>query len=203
MTGRVQRRPHDEPSGEAEAKAAAMTTAIAGLRRRLKRDGIGDPSVRKELGKLEELLISLFEQAGRPGRHRRQASKAHARSADQEGSDTDVSELKPDPAEAITPADFVGLLWRYRTWSGDPSWRQMAARSRQRASHSAIYKAMQRQELPKLDVVEAIIIGCGGTEDLPAFVAAWHRINSISLPGQPESPELSPAPVPALGLVPR
>lgn len=203
MTGRDSRRLQDDPPADAEAKAAATSTAIAGLRRRLTRDGIGDPSVRKELGKLEELLISLFEQAGRPGRHRSQASKAPGRQPGQEASDTDTSGLKPDPAEAITAADFVGVLWRYRVWSGNPSWRRMAARAQQQASHSAIYKAMHRQELPKLEVVEAIIIGCGGKEDLPAFVAAWHRINSARVPGQPEPRELSPAPVPALELVRR
>lgn len=197
MTGRVPRRLGDDEPGEAEARAAATSTAIAGLRRRLRRDGIGHPSVRKELGKLDETLISLFEQAGRPGRHRKQASRAPGRQAGQDASDTDVSDLKPDPAEAKTAADFVDVLWRYRTWSGEPSWRKIAARAEQQASHSAIFKAMHRQELPKLEVVKAIIIGCGGKEDLPAFVVAWHRINSARLPGQPEPRELSPAPVSA------
>lgn len=203
MTGRVPRRPQDNPSGEAEARAAAMSAAIAGLRRRLKRDGIGDPSVRKEVRKLEELLIGLFEQAGRPGRHRSQTNKTPGRRVGQEASDADVPDLKPDPAEAITAADFAGVLVRYRAWSGDPSWRRMAATAKQQASHSAIYKAMHRQELPKLEVLEAIIIGCGGKEDLPVFVAAWHRINSADLPGQPEPRELLPAPVASLELVPR
>lgn len=102
MTGRDSRQLQDDPAGDAEAKAAATSTAIAGLRRRLKRDGIGDPSVRKELGKLEELLTSLFEQAGHPGRHRSQVSKAPGRQPGQEPSDMDTPDLKPDPAEAIT-----------------------------------------------------------------------------------------------------
>jgi hypothetical protein len=156
----------------------------------------GNGSVRRELSKLEELLSTLFEQAGRPGRHRRQASRSAGR---QVGREVD---LKPDPAKANTAAEYVAVLGQYRAWSGDPSWRQMAAASKQRATHSTIYKAMHRQELPKLEVVEAIIIGCGGQEDLPAFVSAWHRINSAGLTTQPDPHCFLPAPVQVLQLVP-
>jgi hypothetical protein len=186
----------DDPRHQAEVEAAAMSTAIAGLRRRLRRHGIEHPSVRRELGKLEELLTTLFEQAGRPGRHRRQASRPVGRQAVHE------ADLKPDPAKANTAAEYVVVLGQYRAWSGDPSWRQMAAASKQRATHSTIYKAMHRQELPKLEVVEAIVIGCGGQEDLPAFVSAWHRINSAGLTTPPDPPCPLPAPVQVLHLVP-
>src|SRR5690348_5114494 len=100
MTRRGTHHPQDDPSHETEVEAAAMSTAIAGLRRRLKRHGIEHPSVRRELGKLEELLTTLFEQAGRPGRHRRQASKPVGRQAGHE------VDLKPDPAEANTAAEY-------------------------------------------------------------------------------------------------
>lgn len=198
MTRRGTHHPQDDPCHETEVEAAATSTAIAGLRRRLKRHGIEHPSVRRELGKLEELLTTLFEQAGRPGRHRRQAS----RSAGRQAGYAEQWDLKPDPAEANTAAEYVAVLCQYRAWSGDPSWRQMAAASKQRATHSTIYKAMHRQELPKLEVVEAIIIGCGGQEDLPAFVSAWHRINSAGLTTRPDPPCLLPAPVQVLQLVP-
>ena len=201
MTRQDSRAAHNDPYGTSDFEAAITSAAIAGVRRRLKRNGIEHPSVRRELGKLEDLLIALFEQAGRPGRHRSQASKSTGRQAGHEPGDTEISDLKPDPVGASTPADFIAVLWRYRAWSGDPSWRQIAARSRQRASHSAIYKAMHRQELPKLEVLEAIVIGCGGKNDLPAFAAAWHRINSASQISQPEPPGLLPAPVAALQLV--
>jgi len=190
----------DDPDGQEEVEAAATSTAIAGLRRRLKRHGIEHPSVRRELRKLEDLLTALFEQAGRPGRHRSQAGRSPGRQASQETGDADAPDLKPDPAQANTEAAFIAVLWRYRAWSGDPSWRRMATRSEQRASHSAIYKAMHRQDLPKLDVVEAIIIGCGGQEDLPAFRAAWHRLSAAGQAGEPGTSGLLPAPVPALQL---
>lgn len=197
MTRQVIRGAQDDPDGT-EVEAAATSTAIAGLRRRLKRDGIEHPSVRRELGKLEDLLTALFEQAGRPGRHRSQGGRSPSRQPSQDAGDAEASDLKPDPAQACTGAEFVAVLWRYRAWSGDPSWRRIAAKSRQRASHSAIYKAMHRQDLPKLDVVEAIIIGCGGQEDLPAFTDAWHRLNSGGQAGEPGTSELLSAPVPAL-----
>lgn len=201
MTRRGTHHPQDESGRETEVEAAATSTAIAGLRRRLKRHGIEHPSVRRELGELEELLIIMFEQAGRPGRHRRQATRPIGRQASHQVGDIERSDLKPDPATANTAAEYVAVLCQYRAWSGDPSWRQMAATSRQRATHSTIYKAMHRQELPKLEVVEAIIIGCGGPEDLPAFVSAWHRINSAKLTGQPDPPSLLSAPVQVLQLV--
>lgn len=192
MTRRVARCALDDPDELAEVEAAATSTAIAGLRRRLKRQGIEHPSVRRELGKLEDLLITLFEQAGGPGRRARQPV-----------GDADASDLKPDPAEAATAAEFVAVLWQHRAWSGDPSWRQMAARSSQLASHSTIYKAMHGQDLPKLEVVEAIIIGCGSQDDMQAFAAAWHRINATGQAGQPGNSGLLPAPVPSLQLVSR
>jgi hypothetical protein len=62
----------------AHADAETSTTVIAGLRNRLARAGTADhPAVQRELRKLEELLISQLDQAGRtPGRHRSPVSTA-------------------------------------------------------------------------------------------------------------------------------
>ena len=64
--------PAASPGTDADADAAATTTAIAGLRNRLSRAGtLGHPAVRCELRKLEELVLSQLDQAGhKPGRHR-------------------------------------------------------------------------------------------------------------------------------------
>lgn len=151
-----------------QAEVAATTTAIAGLCQRLSRPGLCDhPNVRHELRKLEELLAT-FEQAGRsPGRHRAQAGQAGR------------SERKPDPAAARSAADYVTVLRQYRAWSGDLSWREIAARAKQNRVHSTIYNAMRRDVLPTLEVVKAIVTGCGGGEDdLLAFTSAWHRISA-------------------------
>jgi hypothetical protein len=55
----------------------------------------------------------------------------------------------------------------------------MAKRAGQAVVHSTMYAAMNGDTLPKLDVVKAIIIGCGGGEDdLSSFASAWRRIAS-------------------------
>ena len=61
-----------KPQADAESEASAATTAIAGLRRRLKHQSVIDhPAVRRELRKLEEQLAAQFDGTGRaPGRHR-------------------------------------------------------------------------------------------------------------------------------------
>jgi len=135
------------------------------------------PTVRRELRKLEDLLVT-FEQAGRsPGRHRAQAAQA-AQSV-REAIDDSWCEGKPDPSAARTAADYVTVLRQYRAWSGDLPWREIAARAKQNRVHSTIYNAMRRDVLPTLEVVKAIVIGCGGGEDdLLAFTAAWQRISS-------------------------
>ena len=86
-------------------------------------------------------------------------------------------ELKPDPVNATTPSEFLETLWQYREWSGSPSWRAMADRTGNAVVFSTMYNAMNSDALPKLHVVRAIIIGCGGSEDdLRDFVNAWRRI---------------------------
>ena len=55
----------------------------------------------------------------------------------------------------------------------------MAKRAGQAVVHSTMYAAMNGDTLPKLDVVKAIIVGCGGGEDdLSSFASAWRRIAS-------------------------
>jgi len=94
-------------------------------------------------------------------------------------------DLKPDPLTATTPAAFIETLRQYRAWSGNPSWRAMAQRTGQAVVHATMYNAMNGDALPKLPVVRAIIIGCGGGEDdLKNFTAAWRRIASSNTTSQ-------------------
>ena len=61
---------------------------------------------------------------------------------------------------------------------------------------------MNAQTLPKLDVVKAIINGCGGgEEDLRAFATAWRRIDSGRSKSSLSGRNFLPAPVPARELV--
>src|SRR5262249_23097399 len=148
-------------------EVAATTSAIAGLRRQLRRlSTIEHPAIRRELRKLDELLATRFEQAGRsPGRHRSEDSKTPGR-PDGDGE----QDLKPDPATACTSAEYITVLWQFRAWHGNPSWRKMAADARHMVVHSTIYAAMHGHDLPKPDVVKAIVLGCRGSQDdLDAF----------------------------------
>ena len=91
----------DRPAGT-EAEAAAATTAIAGLRWRLRRQGtLEHPAVRRELRKLEEQLAAQLERAERtPGRHRAPADGISSRPDARHGDDTGQSGL-PAPAPVL------------------------------------------------------------------------------------------------------
>lgn len=189
-----------------EDEAAATTTAIAGLRRMLKRLGsLEHPSVRRELRKLAEEVAELENAKRRPGRHRSNVTRLPVRPIEQADPADDAfdagrrSDLKPDPAAARTTADFIATLWEFRAWAGDPSWRKIAARAHPNAVHSTIYSAMHGTALPKLVVINAIILGCGGDDaDLAAYSDAWWRIGSANVTNSPADSGLLPAPVPAL-----
>lgn len=202
--------PKSDTQVDADAEAVATTTAIAGLRRMLKRlDSLEHPSVRRELRKLAEEVAELEDSKRLPGRHRSNVSRLPVRAIEQANPADDGPDpgphacpnagLKPDPAAARTIAQFIATLWQFRAWAGDPSWRKIAARAHHKAVHSTIYSAMHGTALPKLVVVNAIILGCGGDDaDLAAYTDAWWRIGSASVTDSPADSGLLPAPVPVL-----
>jgi hypothetical protein len=189
----------NRPAADIDAEATAA--AIAGLRWRLLQcpDALERPTIVRELRKLEELIVDLLEQAGaNPGRHRSTGSETSS----QQISDADGFDLKPDPLVATTPAEFINILWRYRAWSGNPPWRKMAQQANQAVVHSTMHHAMNSTVLPKFDVVKAIIVGCGGSDDdLRGFTTAWRRLASSQIPSPSASGEYLTAPQPALRLV--
>jgi len=191
--------------GDIEADAAAAATVIAGLRRRLRRPEVLEhPAVQEELRKLEEQVTTqLVDQAGRsPGRHRSASAAAAGRRGGLQIGDANGFDLKPDPLAATTEAQFIKALWDYKAWSGDPSWRAMAARAGQRVVHSTMYGAMHGSVLPKLEVVKAIISGCGGgEEDLRAFATAWRQLDTSRSRSSLSGRNFLAAPVPARQLV--
>jgi len=115
------------------------------------------------------VTTQLESAGGNAGRHRN-------RTAGQIG-DADGVDVKASPLAATTAPEFMEVLRQYKAWSGDPSWRTMARRANQIVVHSTMHAAMHGDRLPKLDVVRAIIIGCGGgEEDLRSFATAWRRL---------------------------
>jgi len=93
---------------------------------------------------------------------------------DAEGHDS----LRPDPLSAGTPAELIDVLRKYRTWAGNPSYRDMALRSGRRAGASTMCGVLGGSDLPdRLEVIDAIVEGCGGTdEDRRRFATAWRKL---------------------------
>ena len=167
-----------DPQAAIDEEAIATVTAIAGLCRRLRRPEIlRHPTVRNALLTFQEQVEDLLADADQgTGRHRSKSSRAAGRQI----SDVAGFDQKPDPLTATTPAEFIQVLWKFKYWSGDPSWRSMAAKANQLVVHSTMYNAMNGDALPKFDVMKAIIIGCGGDEDdLKAFASAWRRVGGL------------------------
>jgi hypothetical protein len=184
MTGRHGHTPPDSQDGPlaaTEEEADRTVASISGLRWRLQRPEIRDhQKVRSALRKFEEQMAEHTVYADEnQGRHRLTADGA----VSQQVSDVSGPDGKPNPLlSATSPAAFIDALWRYRAWSGDPPWRKMADRANQAVVHSTMFNAMNGDTLPKLEVVKAIIIGCGGDiDDVSAFVNAWRRI-AVSRP---------------------
>jgi hypothetical protein len=158
----------DDPQAAIEKEATNFANLIAGLCwRLLKRPEIlTHPKVISALHTLADHIPYTDET---PGRHR---SITNGENSDDFGDD-----LKPNPVTATTSAEFIDVLRQYRAWSGDPSWRAIAKQSGTTVVFSTMWNAMNGTALPKLDVVKAIVIGCGGGEDdLNSFVTAWRRI---------------------------
>jgi hypothetical protein len=203
MSGQHRRSTHGRPDRSqtaTEAEATETATVIAGLRARLRRlDLLEHPVVLTELHKLEEQVTVLLDQADRtPGKHRSPTGEA----ASHQISDAHGFDLKPDPLAATTAAEFIESLQQYRAWSGNPSWRKMAARAGQAVVHSTMHAAMHADTLPKFDVMKAIVTGCGGSEqDLKAFATAWRRIESRTIHHPAATPKLLTAPPPAIRLL--
>jgi hypothetical protein len=83
----------------------------------------------------------------------------------------------PDPRAAKTVPEFLQALRDYRTWAGSPSCKRISAGSGGRYSKSAIYAALAGRKLPGLELVDAIITGCGGDDHARgAFASAWRKL---------------------------
>lgn len=192
-------------AADREADAAAAVMAIEGLCHKLGTPGVLEhPAVQQGLSKLEELITARIQAASAyTGSHRYRRPGEPSWHGGGQIIDAFGFDLRPDPLAATNPGQFIGTLWQFKVWSGDPSWRKMAARAGQRVVHSTMHAAMNGTTLPKLDVVKAIVIGCGGSEDdLRMFVTAWRRLESARITGPSLGADFLAAPVVTLELVP-
>jgi hypothetical protein len=177
--------------------AAARSAIARTLRqlRRLRRLRTFDQRIlQPELRELEEEIAAWDEQdTPNPGRHR--ASSAPGERDGQQTSEPGSPGHKPDPATARTARELNDLLAHYKEWSGDLSWRAVAARAGQKRVASTICGATKRDVLPTRGVIETIIIGCGGSQDdMDAFIAAWQRISATGMRARRKNPACSRPP---------
>ena len=105
-----------------------------------------------------------------------------------------MTELGIDPASAATAAEFVDLLRRVRVAS-ELSYRQIAQRARAQGVAlpiSTLATALNRDTMPRQEVVTAMLLACGcSREELAVWLAARRRIvtSAPSTADETESPE--------------
>jgi hypothetical protein len=96
--------------------------------------------------------------------------------------------LCPDPGTVRAPAEFMDCLRRYRIWSGKISYREMERKCGRRFAASTICTALQGDELPSFDMVLAIVVACGGSEEHQlSFLSAWRSIQLQQDASQPST----------------
>ncbi|URN07177.1 hypothetical protein LUW74_30205 [Actinomadura madurae] len=81
----------------------------------------------------------------------------------------------PNPADALTAAQFVARMREFRSWSGLPyrQIQQRAAAAGFHLPHSTVAGALSRDTLPREDLLAAFITACGGDEPT---VEQWLRM---------------------------
>jgi DNA-binding SARP family transcriptional activator/tetratricopeptide (TPR) repeat protein len=108
-------------------------------------------------------------------------------------------DLRPDPLTAMTAADFMTTLRRLRQWAGNPSYRKMEEQCGRAAASATICTALTHDELPSQEIVEAIVVACGGgAEQVSRYITAWRNLEMKQEPrrqrGQKQAGEASPDP---------
>jgi hypothetical protein len=103
-------------------------------------------------------------------------------------------ELKPDPLAVTSAADLIRALREYKTWAGDLSLRNIARSCDHQVSPAAIClalgdAALERNELPRLPIVVAVVSACSSNDEgeLATWATAWRmlRMNKRPADGRP------------------
>ena len=126
-------------------------------------------SLEAELVHLRERLTEKMSYAARPAKPREMAADTVA--------DLEL-DLRPDPRGAETATAFMECLREFKVWSGNPGFRQVAARAGKRYTAAALQRALAQDKLPKkLEIVDSIVTGCGGSnDDRRMWATAWRRL---------------------------
>ncbi|MFD5111887.1 MULTISPECIES: RICIN domain-containing protein [unclassified Streptomyces] len=101
---------------------------------------------------------------------------------------------RPDPEAAHSSAEFVALMRQLRRWA-DLSYRQLernAVRAGQVLPRATVSGALNRDELPRENLLSAYVRACGCDEET---VSAWLTVRRrLSISGERAEPPAAPAP---------
>ena len=187
------------PADRPEARIQATERDLAEVYRRLRAAGVAPDQLDTQFAVLWDAIaeIKAHSQETQPeraaaryelGQERRQPPDP-AQHCGKPGSvipDMPGVSLCPDPGTVHTPAQFMDCLRRYRIWSGKISYREMERKCGRRFAASTICTALQGDELPSFDMVLAIVVACGGSEEHQlSFLSAWRSIQLQQDAGQP------------------
>jgi hypothetical protein len=92
--------------------------------------------------------------------------------------DSGPLDLRPDPLMALTDQEFMECLAQFRIYAGNRSTRQISEYCCGMISSSTVGNVLRSDTLPdRLEVVDAIVLGSGGSDDDRAdFAHAWRRL---------------------------
>ena len=125
-----------------------------------------------ELRAREEAMAGLLAQHRRANRQQLSAVPAQA------FMDSGPLDLRPDPLTARTERQFMECLIQFRIYAGNRSTRQISDSCGGKISPSTVSNVLRSSVLPeRLEVVLAIVVGCGGGDrDQADFASAWRRL---------------------------
>jgi hypothetical protein len=78
----------------------------------------------------------------------------------------------PSSAELTDALQFISLMKLLRLWAGSPSLAELNRRSRWLLPPSTLSEVLRKQQLPRLDLVQAYVRACGLTDEQ---CAAWEQ----------------------------
>jgi hypothetical protein len=118
---------------------------------------------------------ALKELTAQKSSHREEADAVPA----QAFFDSGPLDLRPDPLTARSVREFLECLARFRVYMGNRSVRQISECCGGTISSSTVGNVLRGDTLPdRLEVVNAIVFGCGGSNrDMADFQHAWRRLS--------------------------
>ena len=191
------------PTDRSEARLQATEQNLAEVYRRLRTAGVDRDHLDTEFAVLRDAIATIkacSEQTRRElalAHYEREQAHRPPNPVQYPGTparsvmpDMPGFNLCPDPRTVRTPAEFMDCLRRFRIWSGKASFREMERKCDRRFAASTICTALNGDELPSFDMVHAIVVACGGSEEHQiSFGSAWRRIQL-----QPDADQLSAQP---------